>query len=174
MVKITIFGLAGTGKSSVSKLFCERNDFVYKSSGSIFRDMAAKNSMDVSQFNKFCEDNPNIDMELDKKVREFGEENDDFVFEGRLCWHFIPDSVKIKLSSDFDVRINRISERDSESFEVKKKKTLEREKSEMKRYRDRYRIKDYAQDDNFDLVIDTTNLTSEQIVEKIEEFVMDF
>jgi len=172
MVKITLFGLAGCGTSTVAKLFSEKYDFTFMSGGNLFRDMAKKHNLDLYEFSKLCQTDKKYDIALDKKQREFGESNEYFIFESRMGWHFIPDSIKVKLICDEDIRINRICERENlANFEEIKEKTINREKSEKKRYFDYYNIKNYENDDNFDLIIDSTKLTPEQISEKIYDFI---
>ncbi len=54
----------------------------------------------------------NFDKKLDTKTEKYGEENDDFIFESRLAWHFIPDSLKIYLDCDVEERYKRIHQRE--------------------------------------------------------------
>lgn len=177
MVKITLFGLAGVGTSTVAKLFSTKNsEYKFKSGGDIFREMAKEKNLDVYEFNQLCQSDKKYDLELDDKIKEFGENNSDFIFESRMAWNFIPDSIKIKLICDDEIRIKRICEREkidfnnNEEFNKIKDKTFSREKSEMFRYQKYYNIENYTDDNNFDLIIDTTNLTPEEIILKIESF----
>jgi len=172
MVKISLFGLAGTGTSSVGKLLAEKRGYIFYSSGNIFREMASERGLDLYKFGKLCEKEPKIDMELDKRVEMFGKTNDDFIIDSRLAWHFIPDSIKVKLRCIDEIRIKRVSSRDGISFEDAKKKTVEREISEKTRYYNYYKIKDYTDDKYFDLVIDTENISIEEVSRKIEVFVV--
>ncbi len=172
MVKISLFGLAGTGTSSVGKVLAEKRGYIFYSSGNIFREMASERGLDLYKFGKLCEKEPQIDMELDKRVEKFGKTNDDFIIDSRLAWHFIPDSIKIKLSCTDEIRIKRVSERDEISFIDAKKKTVEREISEKTRYYNYYKIKDYTDDKHFDLVIDTSDISIEEVSRKIEVFVV--
>lgn len=172
MVKISLFGLAGTGTSSVGKFLADKRKYQFISSGNIFREMATEHKMDLYKFGKLCEKEPKIDMELDKRVEKFGKTNDDFIIDSRLAWHFIPDSIKVKLVCNDEVRMKRVSERDEISLEDAKKKTIEREISEKTRYFNYYKIKNYSDDKHFDLIIDTTNISIEEVSRKIEVFVV--
>ena len=109
MVKISLFGLAGTGTSSVGKVLAEKRGYLFYSSGNIFREMASERGLDLYKFGKLCEKEPKIDMELDARIEKFGKTNDDFIIDSRLAWHFIPDSIKVKLSCGDDIRIKRVS-----------------------------------------------------------------
>ncbi len=127
MVKVTIFGLAATGKSTVSKIVCNDLNLEYMSTGNMFRATAAEKGLSVYEFDSLCKSDSKYDLELDNSVKIYGENNDNFIFESRLAWYFIPDSIKIKLDCDLDVRINRVIERDGGDFEESKRLTLQRE-----------------------------------------------
>jgi len=172
MVKITLFGLAGTGTSTVAKLFSEKYNSSFMSGGNIFRDMAKKHEMDVYEFNKLCQTDTKYDFALDDEIKLYGEQNSHFIFESRMAWYFIPDSIKVKLICDIDVRVNRVLERENlTNFDEIKEKNINREKSEKKRYFEYYDVEDYTDDKNFDLIIDSTNLSPEEIIFKINDFV---
>ena len=99
-------------------------------------------------------------------------ECDDFIIDSRLAWHFIPDSIKVKLVCNDEVRMKRVSERDEISLEDAKTKTIEREISEKTRYFNYYKIKNYSDDKHFDLIIDTTNISIEEVSKKIDGFMI--
>lgn len=171
MVKITIFGLAGTGTSSVAKELAQRENLKFLSSGNIFREMAAERGMSLAEFGELCSKDETIDKELDKRIEKYGKDNDDLVVDSRLAWYFIPDSLKVKLECADDERYRRVSERDNVDVEEAKEKTDERENSERTRYLNYYGIEDFSDKTHFDLVIDTTNIDIEEVCDKIEEFI---
>jgi len=172
MVKISLFGLAGTGTTTVGKIVGERFKFEFIYSGDIFRKMATEKKMDLYKFSKLCEKDSTIDKELDKKIEEIGKKQDDFLIDSRLSWYFIPDSIKIKLVCDDIIRLGRISKRDNITFEQAKKKTSIREESEKIRYYSYYKIKDYTDDSHFELIIDTSNLSPMEVARKIETYII--
>ncbi|HBT81582.1 hypothetical protein A2757_02995 [Candidatus Giovannonibacteria bacterium RIFCSPHIGHO2_01_FULL_48_47] len=171
MAKITIFGLAGTGTSSVGKILAAKLGYTFLSSGMLFRKMAQENDMSLQDFEKLTNQDPQYDKKLDREIKNFGEKNDNFVVESRLAWHFIPDSIKIKLECDFETRVKRVAARDKISFEEAREHTEFREKMIAERYRKYYGITDFT-DEKFDLVIDTANIDVEAVVGKIEKVVV--
>lgn len=170
MVKVSLFGLAGTGTSSVGRQFAKKNNFIFKSSGDMFREVAARHNLTVTEFNIKCQEDPSVDKKLDDEIIEFGKTNDNFIFDSRLAWFTIPDSVKVKLICEEKERVRRIVERDGGEASEVRVKTLTREKSELKRYYDYYDIEDYTLDNHFDLIIDSTNISIEEVSKKIEEY----
>ena len=169
-MKITIFGLPGAGKSTVGKALADKLGYVYMSSGNIFREMANNHNMSIYEFDEYARDNPKFDIELDKHVEKFGVENDNFVFESRLAWHFIPDSFKIKLLCEEDVAFKRISERENISFDEAKSKTVKRSDTISNRYKNIYpNIKYPPEDLVFDLIIDNTYISVDKQLSEIIE-----
>ncbi len=169
-MKVTIFGLAGTGTSTVGKALAAKLDYKFLSAGDIFRKRASELGLTLPEFHNLAVNDPSVDKECDDEIKSFGENNDNFVVESRLAWHFIPDSIKIKLNTDFDTRISRVAERDWLLFKIAKEHILSREKADNERYQKFYGIHNMEEDEHFDLVIDTSTITPPQIVERIESF----
>jgi len=171
-MKITIFGLAGTGKSTAGKMVALKLDYAYMSTGNIFRDMARDHNMTLNEFEEFTKTDEKYDRNLDEiTVTNYGKENDNFVFESRLAWHFIPDSIKIRLFCDDDTRMQRIANRENKNFEQVVGETKEREKIIYEKYKKLYGLENINNPDNFDLNIDTTTNDANKVVEMILEFV---
>ncbi|MFW0871056.1 MAG: (d)CMP kinase [Patescibacteria group bacterium] len=174
-MKITISGLAGTGKSTVAKLLANHLGYQNMSGGGIFRQMAEEQGMSVEEFDAFVNGgDESFDKKLDTRQQEYGASNDNFVLESRLGWYFVPDAIKIKLVCDLDERIRRIAEDTSDSriahtqadFETTKKKTLDREAT-YSRYDSLYGIKEWNADEHFDYIIDTTHISPQEVVAQI-------
>jgi len=174
MVKITIFGLPGTGTSTVAKMLADRNEFKHKSSGEIFRNMAEEKGVSVEKLNEMSENDKSIDKEIDDKIKEFGKENDDFVLDSRLAWYFIPDSVKIKLECKDQIRYDRIADRDKISLFQAREKTSSREETEKRKFREHYGIEDFTNNNYFHIIIDSSNIEPEKICQTIEDFLDKF
>lgn len=166
---ITISGLPGSGTTTVAKLLAEKLNFKYVNVGELFRQMAEEYKMSLKFFEKYCEDHPEIDIELDKKQEKIMKEGN-VVMEGRLSgWiaHLkkIP-AFKVWLDCQEKERIRRIIEREGGEYIDKKEETRERVESEKRRYRKFYGI-DLDDKSIYDMVIDTTHIKPEEIVEKI-------
>lgn len=167
MAKITIFGLGGTGTSTVGKLLASKLDYPFMSSGNMFRQKAKDIGLEFYVFENLCNSEPKYDLELDQELAKYGKENDNFVLESRLGWYFVPDSLRIKIICPEEERVGRIARREDLSFEEAKEKTLTREKDGADRYEKMYGIKEMAPDNLFDLIIDSGEFRPEQIVEQI-------
>lgn len=169
MAKITIFGMAGTGKTSVGKAVANRLGYKFFSGGDFARETAKNLGVSINELDELSKTDSRYDIERDRIIAEFGKNNNDFVVEARLAWHFIPDSFKLCFHCDFDERTKRIARREHKDHDVVKNETLEREKSIYDRFDKYYNIKDFENEENFDLIIDTKKNNAKQVEEIIIE-----
>ncbi len=175
-MKITLSGALGSGKSTVAKLVAQKLDLNHYSTGDFMREIALKRKVTLLELGKLAETDPSVDKELDQRQISLGKEEDNFIIDARLGWHFIPDSIKVFLNVADREAARRIfaEKRKDEKYNITLKATLknikQREESEIKRYQQYYGI-NYFDLKNYDLVIDTTKLTAEKVAEKIIKFV---
>jgi len=168
---IAISGLHGTGKSTIAKLLAETFGLKYYSTGDTFREFAKKRNLSLEEFSKYVENHPEIDRELDEKTIEKAKENN-IIIDSQLSGHMLNSiaDFKIHLKCSLESRVKRMTDRDETSFQRKLKETVLRETSELKRYKDLYNI-DLSDIDTIyklhGLVIDTENLSVEEVLEKI-------
>ncbi len=172
---ITISGLHGTGKSTIAKLIAEKLKIQYYSTGQIFRDLALEMNMTLEKFTKFVEKNPDIDKKLDNKIIEIAQKGN-IIIDSQLSGYILKSiaDFKILLTCSLETRVKRISERDKSRYEEKLKETTLREKSELERFKHLYDIDLEDQKELnqiYDLIINTENLSVEEILEKILAFI---
>lgn len=169
MAKITIFGLAGTGKTTAGKMLAEKLGCAYVSTGNIFRSYADEKGMTLNEFEELANKTDEYDRRLDTETAVYGKKNHNFVFESRLAWHFIPDSFKIVLVCPLEERVSRMAHREGKSFDKVFEETLQREELITKRYKNYYGIENFDNPKNFDFVVDTGPNNAEKVVEMILE-----
>ena len=178
---ITITGKPCSGKSTVSKLLAERYGFKRIGVGDICKEEARKRGMNSEEFNKFLLSDPSFDFYIDKQSEILGKqyEGQKVVFDSRLAWHFVPKSFKVFVDLNDDEMARRLVNSDRtgkekyESIEEAKRTLLEREKTELERYKKIYNV-DLADHSNFDFVIDSMGQTPEELCDKIWEAYVDF
>ena len=169
MTTITISGLPGTGKTTVAQLLEHHLGLRYVYSGEIFRKLAEKHHMSLEEFGRYCEENPEIDQELDEYQLSVLHQGN-VIVEGRISgWlafrNDIP-AVKILLKADIAIRANRIVKREQGDVQKRKQEILKREKSEATRYKKYYGI-DVSDNSIYDLIIDSADKTPEEILHLI-------
>lgn len=163
---LTIGGLAGTGTTTAAKVLSEKLDIPFLSTGSIFREMAKERGMSVLEFSEFAEKDNNIDIEIDRRQAELAKSSDNLILEGRLSAYFVEADLKLWLITPFDVRAERIADRENKTVDLAKKEIIIREESEVLRYKDIHDI-DISSMDIYDLVINSGSFSPEQIADII-------
>lgn len=171
---VTVSGRPGSGKSLVATRVAEALGLRHVSAGDFMRQMADERGVTILELSRTAEGDDAIDREIDARSARLAASGGQFVMDARLGWHFVPDSFKVFLEVRPEVAARRIygagrgSERENVDFEATMHAIEERTNSERQRYLDYYRI-DYLDHDNYDLVIDTSDLTPDQVVGAILE-----
>jgi CMP/dCMP kinase len=171
---ITISGQAGSGKTSTGRALAKKLKYQFYDIGTLRKMAAKKRGMTIEEYNKYGMTHPETDIEADAEAIKLGKTEDNFVIQGRVAYCFIPNSLKVYLTVSPDVAAKRIlldkdnPERNSQSkvssISEIKKLCVERDKSDVLRYKKIYGIKNFNDKKNYDLVIDTSKLTIEQVV----------
>ena len=171
--KISLAGDLGSGKSTVSNILIDRLGAEYYSTGAIVRSVAQKRGMSVVELNKYMETHPELDHEIDDGIAKLSEVDKLLIIDSRMAWHFTKGTFKVYLSTDIETSAYRImnAHRDGEhaaTLEETVAQTRARRESEKKRYFEQYgvNIKDLT---NYDLVVDTTVATPEEVADRICE-----
>ena len=170
---ISITGELASGKGAVSKVLIERLGYGIYRNGEYFRKLAKEHNMDVTTFNKYVENHPEIDRQIEKSASEYAKEHDEFIIDARLGWYAVPESFKVYLTVDIDEAAKRAfndeNRKETEKFdtiEEQKKDLITRYGLENQRYFNLYNVR---KEDltNYDLVIDTTKITPEEVANRI-------
>lgn len=173
---ITLTGLPGAGKSTIAELLSERLKRPWYSMGDLRGKMARERGMSIDELNALGETHAFTDQEVDEYQKGLGQKKDDLILEGRLSWFFIPSSFKIFLDVDADEAAKRIfeaakkglrkDEKPYASVAEVKERVAARVQSDMRRYKKYYGV-NYLDRSNYDLVINTTHLSPDEIISRI-------
>ena len=181
---ISITGRLGSGKSTVCGIMKERYGFEIFSTGTINREYARRLGISTLELNKRLNDDPSLDHEIDGTVTKLSEERKDekLIFDSRMAWHFAKNTFKIFLTIDAMEAARRVmlnqrgAEEHYDTVEEACQKLVERSRVERDRFVDIYGV-DYYDYNNFDIVVDTTSRTPEEVVaiimENYEEYSAD-
>ena len=182
---ITLSGNCGAGKSTVAKLLAEKLGYKFYSMGALRGKLALELGLTIDELNKIGEEKEFTDKKIDAIQKSLGRKENNFVVDGRLAFHFIPHSLKIFLKVDPQVAAERLfkekqlkpelrpDEKTYESIDEAEKIVKQREQSDVKRYLKWYGV-DFLNPRHYHLIIDTSNLTPEEIVEKILDYLKNF
>jgi cytidylate kinase len=170
---ISITGDLGSGKSSVAKILCETLGYKYISTGVIQRKKKKKKGMNTLEFNKYTDENKEVDDYIDQHLKDINEGDESHILDSRLAWFFVNKSFKVYLTAFNQIaaqRIlndnDRIGEPNAADVDIKIKESEKRRNLENSRFERYYGVK-YDIFDNFDLIIDTSYAALEQVVEMI-------
>lgn len=168
---ITISGQLGSGKSTIAKMLAKQLNYQYYSTGMAQRAIAEKRGITTLELNKLSENDPSIDKEIDGIYQNPPWGDLPCIIDSRLAFHFIPQSFKICLKVDSKEAAKRVfnanREHEKYSTEAEAESYLnERAKLEKERFIKIYQV-DITKDNLFDLVLDTTNMSPEQICDQI-------
>ncbi len=171
---ISIAGELASGKGAVSTILMQKLNYGIYRNGEYFRKLAKEMNMDVTAFNEYVKKHPEIDIKIEKSATEYAKENDNFIIDARLGWYAVPESFKVYLTVDIEEAAKRAfndeKRKSTESFdtlEAQKADLIKRYNLENERYFKLYNV--HKEDlNNYDLVLDTTNSTPEEIAEKIK------
>lgn len=170
---ITLAGDLASGKGTVSELLSKELNYEIYRNGEYFRRLAKQRGMSVTEFNEYVKDYPEIDIEIETSAKEYAKSHDNLIIDARLGWYVVPESFKVYLKVNVDVAairaFNDMHRKDTEKFgtvEEQKQDLITRFNLENERY---FKIYGVRKDDmsNYDLIVDTTNLTPEEVKEKV-------
>ncbi|WP_457548744.1 (d)CMP kinase [Archaeoglobus sp.] len=166
MGRITVSGLPGSGTTTVAKLLAEKLGWKLISAGEVFRKLAIERGMTLEEFSQFAENNPEIDIYIDKMQRELAEREENVVVEGRLSGWMIKDAFKVWIYADPEIRYERIARREGIELSRARVETRRREELERRRYKKFYSI-DIDDISIYHLAINSGSFKPEEIVEII-------
>ena len=170
---ITIGWKAWSGKWTASKLLAKELGYEIVSIGDMKRKLAAEMWINIIEFNKMWDD-PEKSAEFDLKYEEYQKSlklSDNIILDSRLGFYAQPKAFKILLDVDEEVAGERIfkAERDTDKHATKKhaiNEVKERNSSDEARYKKLYNI-DLWNPNNYNLVIDTSERTPEEVLDII-------
>jgi CMP/dCMP kinase len=183
---ITIAGDAGSGKSTVANILVKELNAHRIYIGGIFRLMAKEKGMTIEKFMDYSKDHPEIHYQADEKARDqarvLDKEGKIVIAEGRVLYHFIPESVKIFMKVDSvegakriwqdlnDLQRSETRNEDSvKSLEDARKKIIQRKLKDQERYKKLYHT-DIWDESNYDFVLDTTHISAMQAAQQLLDY----
>lgn len=171
---ITIGGNIGAGKTVLAGRLAAALGYDELHMGSVFRQMAAEKGVPIEQFYRALRENPLVEREADARQAELMRMHDDLIVQGRISWHFALESpfpvFNIFLKVDPRTGAERASRREENAGKTTEElvtANAEREAQERERYRALYSIEDHHAPGHYDLILDTSHLTEQEVLEKV-------
>lgn len=172
---ISLTGDIASGKGAVSEILSEKLEYsIYKVSNAI-REFCKEKGIDINEFQNYVAQHPEFDRNVEQAMGEYAKANDNYIIEARTGWFMAPFSFKVFLTVDINVAAKRLidAQRDSDvenynSIEEAVEYMKTRFSKEKNRWLSLYN-KDISDMNNFDLIVDTTDKTPEEVANIIIE-----
>src|SRR5665811_1351260 len=164
---ISFSGAPGSGKSTIAQELAKKLSWPRYYMGIIRREAAKERGLTLAQYNKLGETDPSTDFEVDEYQKKLGQEENNFVIEGRTSWFLIPHSLKIYLDVDPEIgakrifqslqkKNNRNEDDNPKTWEDVLESNKKRLVSDSLRYQKYYNI-DINKPEKYDLYLDISN-----------------
>ncbi len=170
---LCISGMAGTGKSTLSKKIAGKYGLKYYSGGDALKILAAEEGYEVSsrgfwespeglRFLKKREENSKFDKAVDEKLLEYAKEGNVLLDSWTMPW-LVKSGFKVWLLASLEKRAERVAKRDKITVAEAQQMLKEKEAKTKAIYKQLYGF-DLGEDFKpFDLILDTDGLNSEEV-----------
>ena len=172
---ICISGMAGTGKSTLSKKLAEKYHLSCYSGGDALKELAKDEGYDTSRqgwwespeglrfLNERAND-PKFDKAVDAKLIEYAHRGNVLLDSWTMPW-LLEEGFKIWLLASPEKRAERVAERDKITFDEALKVLKEKENRTKSIYKKLYGFTLGEDLSPFHLILDTDNLSADQVFE---------
>jgi CMP/dCMP kinase len=170
---LCISGMAGTGKSTLSKKIAEKYKLKYYSGGDALKDLAKKEGLNASKegwwesteglkfLDKRIKDS-HFDKAVDNKLLEYASEGTVLLDSWTMPW-LLKCGFKIWLMASIDKRAARVAVRDSITLDEAVKVLAEKEDRTRAIYKELYGFCLGEDLSPFDMVLDTDDLSADEV-----------
>jgi predicted cytidylate kinase len=174
MAIITIGGNPGSGKTTLARKLAATLGYEELYVGGIFRDIAKERGMTVEQFSEEVKKDPALERSIDDRQKKLMQEKDNLIIQGRVAWFFAQGNqhkvINLFLATDHTIGAQRVAERKEDaakSIEEIARATAERIRHDQERYQALYNITDYLDPTHYDIILDTSHLTEDEVFQNV-------
>ena len=165
-MKIAISGKRGCGNSTVSRIVAKR--LGYKLVNYTFHSTAQEIGVSFDEMCEMAEQDDKWDLYVDERQVEMAREGDTVLGSRLAIWVLEDADFRVYLDARMEVRSTRIQKREGGELEQVSARTTRRDQRDHDRY-----LRLYGIDNNdfrfVDLVVDTEDMTPEEIADVIVE-----
>ena len=174
---ITLGGPPGSGKSTVKRILAEKLGYKMFSTGDFVRNLATKQGLTLEELNEKISGDKNTDLLIDAELKRIEAEEDEYVIDSHLAFHFVPSAFSVFLNTSLETSALRIfNDKNAEmriksgdtmsTLEEARTRTKKRIDNHKERYQKHYGVDPYVAS-QYDLAIDAEHSTPEKIADDI-------
>lgn len=172
MAIIRVGGHLGAGKTTLCKKLAEHLGYQYSYTGGIFREIAKERGLTIEEFYGQLVADSDLEKSVDNRQIALMMSSDNLVMEGRITAFlpcaFRPVNLFIRVD-ELTGALRQMNRPENKSRTINEMIALSRErvKNEKQRYQDLYGIPDHLDESCYDIVIDATHLSPEELFQEI-------
>ncbi len=163
---ITISGPVASGTTTAAKNLSQKLNLEYHSAGDFFRDYMLKHNIPLPNKEEIPDE---IDKKVDKELTNLLESEKNVVVDGLYYGYFcrdMPHVLKVLITADQDERIKRATTR-THTHKETPEDVIKRDKAHDAKFRKLYANEDFLDPKFFNLVIDSTQTSQEEVLNQI-------
>lgn len=166
---IAVWGFTGSGKNTLGELIAKK--LGYRLINPTFKDLAAREGVSLMEFQEKAARDHTIDKKFDEMLKdEIRKSNGKCVITTWLGPWMVDADISIKINVPAEVRAQRIAKRDGMSIEEARKHVEERDRQNIRRYKEVYGI-DITDDSIFDIQLDGEKNNPQQLLKLAMDFI---
>jgi cytidylate kinase len=176
-IVISICGMGGTGKSTVSRRLAEKYGLRYVSGGDALKTLAVEEGYDIEgrgwwetdkgrQFLEQRIEDPRFDKKIDRQLIEWAERGNVILDSWTMPW-LVKKGFKIWLDASIEKRAKRIAKRDGISVREALQALESKEEKTKKIYNKLYGFKLGEDFKPFHLILDTDHLKVQEVFQTL-------
>lgn len=174
MAIIRISGNHGAGKTTLGKRLAEEFGYRYENTGLVFRRLAAEQGLSIEEFYDSLKNNHALEKQIRQEHIDLMQKEDNLIIDSRTlhldATPFEPCNILLTVRPEIGAkRIHQEHPEKYPSIEFAMKASRERLANEMARYREDYGVENFLDPKYFDIVLDTSSLSKEEVFKKVIE-----
>lgn len=168
--KIVLSGRRNTGKTTLFWNLQEKLNWPTFSTSQFLRDYILINGLQGANQETMQPHEPLMGEQIGQRVINLLTNEHPVLIEVRMFEHIRqlwPNTLKVLLTADEQTRVERNASRENISVEKSAQRLIKKENNWMRKMEAQFNFPDFYKPDYYDLVIDTSNLNKDEVMEKV-------
>lgn len=163
---IVLSGPVASGTTTAAKALAKKLNLEYRSTGDFFRDYHLKHNIPLASREEIPDE---VDRKIDEKFTKMAQEKNGLIIDSLYAGYFNRNMLhilRVLLTANEDIRIQRALSR-THTHKETPEDVKKRDSANDAKFRKLYADENFLDPKFFNLVIDTTNISQDETLEKI-------